>query len=116
MQKRRYLVLLHLLKYVRNILTKILKSFIGYKKCEVTDTAILVIVDHLKILSADLKERFSDLKQIDFPAWMMQPMLVDLSDISNMQYQELAEMQNDETVKTLFNIKGAMHGFVKKQN
>jgi hypothetical protein len=40
---------------------------------------------------------------------MMQPMLVDLSDISNMPYQEeLAEMQNDESVKTLFNIKGAM--------
>ncbi|KFM78729.1 hypothetical protein X975_25213, partial [Stegodyphus mimosarum] len=38
----------------------------------------------------------------------MQPMLVDLSDISNMQYQELAEMQNDKSVKTLLNIKGAM--------
>ncbi|CAK9813138.1 SCAN domain-containing protein 3 [Anthophora plagiata] len=39
----------------------------------------------------------------------MQPMLVDLSDISNMQYQEeLAELQNDESVKTSFNIKGAM--------
>ncbi|CAK9813151.1 hypothetical protein ANTPLA_LOCUS7707 [Anthophora plagiata] len=47
--------------------------------------------------------------QIDFPTWMMQPMLVDLSDISNMQYQEeLAELQNDESVKTSFNIKGAM--------
>ena len=74
-----------------------------------TDTAILVIVDHLKILSADLKERFSDLKQIDFPTWTMQPMLVDLSDISNMQYQEeLTEMQNDESVKTLFYMEGAM--------
>ncbi|GFT34032.1 uncharacterized protein TNCV_4384811 [Trichonephila clavipes] len=30
-----------------------------------------------------------------------------LFDIS-MQYQELSEMQNDESVKTLFNIKGAM--------
>ncbi|GFW56763.1 uncharacterized protein TNCV_4068431 [Trichonephila clavipes] len=39
----------------------------------------------------------------------MQPMLVDLSDISNMQYQaELAELQNDDSVKTLFSIKGAM--------
>ncbi|GFS50052.1 SCAN domain-containing protein 3, partial [Nephila pilipes] len=37
------------------------------------------------------------------------PILVELSDISNMQYQEqLAELQNDESVKTLFNIKGAM--------
>lgn len=65
--------------------TKILKSFI-FSKNVVTDTTIHVIVDHLKILLADLQERFSDLfKQIDFPTWMMQPMLVDLSDISNMQ-------------------------------
>ncbi|GFV54753.1 uncharacterized protein TNCV_3844721 [Trichonephila clavipes] len=36
-------------------------------------------------------------------------MLVDLSDISNMQYQaELTESQNDDSVKTLFSIKGAM--------
>ncbi|MBJ5445319.1 hypothetical protein JGG59_24155, partial [Salmonella enterica subsp. enterica serovar Derby] len=75
----------------------------------VTDTAINVIVDHLKILSADLKERFSDLQKIDFPTWMMQPMLVDLSDISDLQYQEeLAEMQNDASIKPLFNIKGVM--------
>ena len=61
----------------------------------------------MKILSADLKERFSDLKEIDFPTWMMQQMLVDLSDISNKQHQEgLTEMQ--KSVKTLFNIKGAM--------
>ena len=34
---------------------------------------------------------------------------MDLSDISNMQYQEeLADLQSDELVKTLFNIKGAM--------
>ncbi|GFY34915.1 hypothetical protein TNCV_154881 [Trichonephila clavipes] len=33
-------------------------------------------------------------------------MLVDLSDISNMQYQaELTELQNDNSVKTLFSIK-----------
>lgn len=37
---------------------------------------------------------------------MLQPMQVDLSHISGMQYQEeLAEMQNDESIKTLFDIK-----------
>jgi hypothetical protein len=82
------------------------EKFHWFQKCEVTDTTIL---DHLKILSADLKGRFSDLKQIVFPTWMMQPMLVGLSDIPNMQYQEdLAEMQNDESVETVFNIKGAI--------
>ncbi|CAK9816137.1 SCAN domain-containing protein 3 [Anthophora plagiata] len=92
-----------------HINNKNFEQFHWLQKCEVTDTSLLVIVNHLNILSADLKERFSDLKQIDFPTWMMQPMLVDLSDISNMQYQEeLAELQNDESVKTSFNKKGAM--------
>lgn len=81
---------------------------IWLQKCEVTYTAVLVIVEPMKILYSDLKERFSYLKQIDFSTWMMQSVLVDLSDVP-MQYQEvLLEMQNDESVKTLFNMKGAM--------
>ncbi|XP_071041770.1 protein FAM200C-like [Parasteatoda tepidariorum] len=92
--------------YINN---KNLVQFHWLQKCEVNNTTLLAIVDHLKILSNDLKERFYDLKQIDFPTWMMQPKLVDLSDVSNMQYQEeLAEMQNVKSVKTLFNIKGMM--------
>ncbi|GFW90722.1 uncharacterized protein TNCV_2417191 [Trichonephila clavipes] len=59
-------------------------------------------------MASDFQERFSDLKQIDFPTGVTQPVLVDRSDIL-MQYQEeLLEMQNDESVKTLFNIKGAL--------
>ena len=38
---------------------------------------------------------------------MKQPMLVDISD-AWMQNQELSEMKNDESAKTLFNIKGVM--------
>ncbi|GFV21807.1 protein ZBED8 [Trichonephila clavipes] len=92
----------------KHINNKDFEQFHWLQKCEVTDTALLVIVNHLNNLSANFKERFLDLQQIDFPTWMMQPMLVDLSDISNMQYQaELAELQND-SVKTLFSIKGAM--------
>ncbi|GFX78160.1 uncharacterized protein TNCV_5135071 [Trichonephila clavipes] len=93
----------------KHINNKNFERFHWLQKCEVTDTALLVIVNHLNNLSANFKERFLDLKQIDFPTWMTQPMLVDLSDISNMQYQaELAELQNDDSVKTLFSIKGAM--------
>ena len=32
------------------------------KKCEVTDVAVLIIVDPLKTLASALKERFPDLK------------------------------------------------------
>lgn len=71
-------------------------------KCEVTDVAALVIMNHLRILVCDFNDRFSDLKEMNFPSWLTQPMLVDLSEV-NINYQdELCEMQNDECVKTLF--------------
>ncbi|GFV62003.1 SCAN domaincontaining protein 3like [Trichonephila clavipes] len=73
---------------------------------KVTDAAVFVIVDHLKIRASDFKERFSDLKQIDFSTWVAQTMLVDISDTSMLYQKELSEMQNDESVKTMFNIKG----------
>ncbi|XP_067124764.1 zinc finger BED domain-containing protein 5-like [Centruroides vittatus] len=85
------------------------EQFHWLNKCNVSDSAILEIVNHLKILITDFKERFADLKEMNFPTWMVQPGLVDLADISNLQYQEeLAELQSDESVITLFNIKGAM--------
>lgn len=61
----------------------------------------LLCFNHLIILPADLKEKFSHLRQIDFPTWMVQLMLADLSDVTNMQCrEEMAELQNDESVKT----------------
>ncbi|XP_065652875.1 zinc finger BED domain-containing protein 5-like [Hydra vulgaris] len=79
--------------FEKDVYQKHFEKFHWLQKCEVTDTTILNIVEHLKNLSADLKGRFSDVKEIDFPTWLMQPMLVKLSHISNMQYQEeLAEI------------------------
>ena len=70
-----------------------------------TDAAVLDVVNHLKIIASDNEERFSYLEQIDFPSWVMHPMLVDIYHDS-MQYQEeLSDMQNDESAKTSFNIK-----------
>ncbi|GFU25463.1 SCAN domain-containing protein 3 [Nephila pilipes] len=86
--------------YQKHINNRNFDQFHWLQKCEVTDAAIFVIFNHLNTISADLKERFSDLKQIDFPSWIMQPILVELSYILNLQYQEeLAELQNDESVK-----------------
>ncbi|CAB4063441.1 unnamed protein product [Lepeophtheirus salmonis] len=79
-----------------NIYHKLFDQFHWLKKCEVPDNAVLVVVDNLKIIASDLKERFSDLKQIELPTWVMQPMLVNIFD-GSMQYQEeLSEMQNDD--------------------
>ncbi|GFT01073.1 uncharacterized protein TNCV_4054651 [Trichonephila clavipes] len=38
-------------------------------------------------------------------------MLVDICDISMQYHEEFSDMQNDESVKTLFNIKGVMTWF-----
>lgn len=43
-------------------------------------------------------------------------MLVDLSEVPMLYQEELFEMQNEVSVKTLFNIKGARHGFVMNRN
>ncbi|PRD30167.1 UNVERIFIED_CONTAM: hypothetical protein NCL1_27247 [Trichonephila clavipes] len=59
----------------KNISHKNFDQLYWLKKCEATDAAVLAIVNHLKIMASDFKERFSDLKQIDFPTWVIQPML-----------------------------------------
>ncbi|GFU08451.1 uncharacterized protein NPIL_614981 [Nephila pilipes] len=45
---------------------------------------------------------------------MTQPILVDDSDSSDLQYQELVEMQNDASVKPLFNMKGVTAWFCEE--
>ena len=78
-------------------------QFHWLNKCEVTDAAVIVIMDHLKVITSGRKKN-SCLKQIDCPTWVMQPMLVDIYYVS-MQYQEQhSEMQNNESAKSLFNI------------
>jgi hypothetical protein len=83
------------------------EKFYWLQKCEVTDNAKRVILDHLNILSSDLKERFADLKEMHFPPWLTQPMLVDISN-ENLYEEELSEMQNDDSITNLFNVKGIM--------
>lgn len=94
--------------YKNNVSDKKFEQFYWLNKCEVTDSAVLVIVDHLGKMACDLNDRFSDLKEIVFPPWITQPMLVDITDVA-MQYQEeILELQNDESFKTLFNKKNTM--------
>ena len=71
------------------------------KECEITDEAKNIIVDHLKML-------VNDLKAMEFPSWLTQLFLVDLSEVPEQYQQELCELQQDESVKTLFKIKGTM--------
>jgi len=59
------------------------------------------------MLIHDFNEKFHDLKTMEFSSWLTQPLLVDLSAVSEQRQQELCELQQDEVVKTLFKIKGS---------
>ena len=54
----------------------------------------------------DFNQRFYDRKAMEFPSWLTQPLLSDLSAVSEQYQQELCELQQDESMKTLFKIKG----------
>ena len=69
-----------------------------------TDAAVLVIVVYLNIIASYLRERFSDLRLINVPTWVMLPMLVDISGPLLQYQEELSKMQNDESVKSLLSI------------
>ncbi len=60
-------------------------------------------------LSADINERFADLKEINFPGWITQPMIVNLTEIEDVNIQEeVAELQNNDSFKILFDFKRTM--------
>ena len=58
------------------------------------------------MLMNDFNQTFYDLKAMEFPFWLNQPLLSDISAVSEQYQQELSELQQDESMKTLFKIKG----------
>ena len=106
-----------------NILSKSYVQFPLLEKCDVTQEANTVIAEHLEILITYINKRFHDLKAMDFPSWLTQPLLADLSAVSGQCQQELCELQHnscwhcpdwhcelqqDESMKTLLKIKETM--------
>ena len=58
------------------------------------------------MLIKDFNDRFGDLKAMNFPSWLTQPLLVDVSDAAVQYQEELSELKHDESVITLFKLKG----------
>jgi hypothetical protein len=58
----------------------------------VTDAALLAIAGHLTKITCDLNQRFSDLKETDFPCFITQPVLIDLTVVVMQYRKELSEM------------------------
>ena len=60
----------------------------------------------MEMLIDDFNDRLHDLKAMEFPSWLTQRLLEDLSAVSEQYQQEFFELQHDQSVKTLFKIKG----------
>ena len=60
------------------------------------------------MLLNDFNERFHDLKAMEFSSWLTQPLLADLSAVSEQCQQELCELQQDEFIKTFVKTKKTM--------
>jgi len=85
-----------------NILSKIYVQFSWLKECDNTKLANTVIAAHVEMLINGFNERFHYLKAMEFLSWLTQPLLVDLSAVSEQCQQELCELQQDEFLKTFF--------------
>ena len=92
----------------KNVRAKQFTQFEWLKKCKVTNGAVKVISEHLNTLISDFNERFSDLKNMHIPSWLGQPFLVDLNDVEIEFQEELAELQCNQSMETLFKAKGVL--------
>ena len=86
-----------------NILSNSYFQFPWLKKCDVTQEANTVIAKHLEMLINDFNQRFYDLKAMEFPSWLTQPILSNLSAVSEQYQQELCELQLGLPTLTNFN-------------
>jgi hypothetical protein len=92
----------------KNVSAKKSDQFDWQNKCAVTDVAVLVIVDHMNKMACDLNDRFFYSKEMDFPSWITQTVLEDLTAVAMRYQKEHSEVQNDASIRTLLNTKGTM--------
>ena len=90
----------------QTISKRVFSQFQWLSKCEITSEATSTIIDHLNNLINDFNDRYSDLNSMFFPSRLTQPLLVDVSDTAVQYQEELSELLHDESVKTLFKLKG----------
>ena len=65
------------------------------------------------MLINDFNERFYELKAMEFPSWLTQPLLVDLSAVSEQRQQEVCELHQDEAWKLFSGLKEPCHVSVR---
>lgn len=91
-----------------NVSAQNFRQFDWLKKSKVSGNAVKVISEHLDALINDFSRRFSDLKDFVIPSWLSQPFLVDLVEVEVDLQDELAELQCDQSMETMFKSKGVL--------
>ena len=89
---------------VRNDFT----CFARLSQLQPSESSIEHITDHLRQLASDFESRFTDLKDINFPAWVLQPFLVELDDVPQEFHDELTDLQQDPSAEAIFKCKGQL--------
>ena len=69
--------------------------------CDVPESVLTIITDHLHRMVDDCSQRISDLSAMDFPDWHTHFSLVDLGDIDPFARDELTDLQNDNVVASI---------------
>ena len=77
-------------------------SFAHLTGCDVSDTAQSIMVQHLMTLDDEFHRRFADLQQTEFPEWLAQPFITDLTEVQSSLLDELSMLQNDISANALF--------------
>ncbi|XP_029646123.1 uncharacterized protein LOC115219961 [Octopus sinensis] len=69
---------------------------------EMLDEDLTVDVDHLKHLHNDMEIRFSDLLQVTVPQWLVDPFVVDSSEVDIDIQERFIKLQHNTAVQAMF--------------
>uniref|UniRef100_A0A3Q3VYA2 HAT C-terminal dimerisation domain-containing protein n=1 Tax=Mola mola TaxID=94237 RepID=A0A3Q3VYA2_MOLML len=70
------------------------------------DEGLLVYIDHLRMVKADMGICFRDLLDLDIPIWVVQPFQVEVTQCEPAIQEHLFDIQSDDEAKAIFRTSG----------
>lgn len=70
----------------------------------VTDDDLLVYVKHLQQIRTDMEERFHDLINLNIPDWILNPFVVDPTEVDTEIQESLIDLQSDTSARHQFSL------------
>ncbi|XP_071394012.1 zinc finger BED domain-containing protein 5-like [Centroberyx affinis] len=71
-----------------------------------TDDRLLIYIDHLRMVKADMEIRFRDLLNLDVPIWVVQPFQADVTECEPAIQEHLIDIQCDDEAQATFRTSG----------